>query len=296
MNIMTLAVIAVIVLFAVWGWKKGMIGKLSGVLSLVLASLLVTSLLPMITNTLKTATPVYGIIETQCRNAMDHQIQKLIGGGEEANGETVDRDQIRYILDQYGYDSSIVDSYSDEELKGYIQQYFPDYYSSLTQASTENLNELTRIEQTKLIRQLPVPQFLQDLILNYNNEQGYAKLGVERFGDYLVSFLADIILNIAAFLLTLLVTHLIIWAILAGLKVFDHIPFLHGINHAGGLVVGALQGVLVVWLLMLILSAMSGTSVGGDILQMVNKDTIMKPIYESNLFLKEVTEAISKIM
>ena len=53
MNSLTIVVLAVFVLFAVSGWRKGLIRKLSGIVALILSSILVTTALPYITEFLK---------------------------------------------------------------------------------------------------------------------------------------------------------------------------------------------------------------------------------------------------
>ena len=293
MNLLSIGILVIFFLFAANGWKKGMVKKLAGVLALVLSSCLVSIVLPYITEFLKTETPVYQYIVEQCGTVLSSKnINYWLTG--EKDSSTIDREEIRYLLDYYGMDSSVVDYLSDEELENLANQYFQEYMSQQNAGSSGS--SLTKIEQTKLIQNLPVPDFLKELLLNYNNSEGYGKLEVTDFGGYLVNFFANIILNILAFVVTLLVVQLVLWTGITALDLFSRLPVLNFINHVGGLAVGALQGLFVVWMIFLIISLFSATELGMMLMNMVNESVLLQPMYESNMFLKIIVQAISKIM
>ena len=292
MNILSMGILAVFFLFAASGWKKGLVKKMAGIIALVASSFLVSIALPYITEFLKTETPVYQYIVYQCENVLSsNNINYWITGQKESS--TIDRDEIRYLLDYYGMDSSVVDTLSDSELEKLANQYFQEYMS---QNGGSSALSLTKVEQTELIQNLPVPEFLQNLLLNYNNSEGYEKLEVTDFGGYLVNFFANIILNILAFVVTLLVVQLVLWTGITALDLFSRLPMLNFVNHLGGLAVGALQGLFAVWLIFLVISLFSATEIGMTLMNMVNESALLQPMYESNLFLKIVTQAIAKLM
>lgn len=292
MNILTIVILAVFLMFAASGWKKGLVKKLAGVVALFLASFLVSAALPYITELIKTETPVYQYIVDQCEGILSSKnVNYWITG--ENKGSSIDREEIRYLLDYYGMDSSVVDYMSDEELENLANQYFQEYMQQ--QSSAESLS-LTKIEQTKLIQNLPVPDFLKDMLLNYNNSEGYNKLAVTEFGGYLVHFFANIILNIVAFVVTLFVVQLILWTGITALNLFAKLPLISFINRIGGLAVGILQGLFAVWLIFLGISLFSSTEIGITLMSMIDESTLLQPMYESNMFLKMVLQAISNIM
>lgn len=292
MNILTIGILAVFFLFAASGWRKGLVKKMAGIVALVASSFLVSIALPYITEFLKTETPVYQYIVYQCGNVLSsNNVNYWITG--EKNGSIIDREEIRYLLDYYGMDSSVVDTLSDSELEKLANQYFQEYMDQNSEKSTLSL---TKVEQTELIQNLPVPDFLKYLLLNYNNSEGYKKLDVTDFNGYLVNFFANIILNILAFVMTLLVVHLVLWTGIAALDLFSRLPLLNMVNHIGGLAVGILQGLFAVWMIFLVISLFSATEPGMALMNMVNESVIIQPMYESNLFLKIVAQAITKLM
>ena len=301
MNSLTIVVLAVFVLFAVSGWRKGLIRKLSGIVALILSSILVTTALPYITEFLKSETPVYEYLEIQCRQVVEKQaFSSFLSGSEKSGQGGMDRAEIKSLMDQYGMDTSQIDFLSDDEVEELAKQYFQEYLdqsSGQDGLSAQNpLSSMTKIEQTKLIENLPIPQVLKDMMIDYNNGEGYQKLNVTDFGGYVAGFFANVILNVAAFIITLLVVQLVLWTGLAALDLFSRLPVLHTINRIGGLAVGILQGLLAVWVIFLVISVLSATDVGISLMSMVDGNVLLKPIYDGNLFMKAAVQAAGSIM
>ena len=306
-NILEIAVAAVILLFAAAGYRKGFVKKLAAMVSLLVSVVLVSALLPWITAFLKENTPVYTMIEEQCRTVMEKQIgEALFSGAEKSTGESsqaeiyrnMGREEMKALIEANGYDGSLLDALSDEQLEQYKEQYIQQYFGSDTTDSggSENsgaflLGNLTRIEQTELIENLPLPEFLQDILLDYNNEEGYQGLGVSTFQDYLVGFIAPGILNVAAFLVSVLIVHLLLWLSISALSILTNLPVIRVVNRVAGLALGLLQALLVLWLAFLILSLVSGTGIGMQLMKMVESSNWLNWLYQSNLFLEIVLRA-----
>ena len=306
-NILEIAVAAVILLFAAAGYRKGFVKKLAAMVSLLVSVVLVSALLPWITAFLKENTPVYTMIEEQCRTVMEKQIgEAMFSGAEKNTGESsqadiyrnMGREEMKALIEANGYDGSLLDALSDEQLEQYKEQYIQQYFGSDTTDSggSENsgaflLGNLTRIEQTELIENLPLPEFLQDILLDYNNEEGYQGLGVSTFQDYLVGFIATGILNVAAFLVSVLIVHLLLWLSISALSILTNLPVIRVVNRVAGLALGLLQALLVLWLAFLILSLVSGTGIGMQLMKMVESSKWLNWLYQSNLFLEIVLRA-----
>lgn len=306
-NILEIAVAAVILLFAAAGYRKGFVKKLAAMVSLLVSVVLVSALLPWITAFLKENTPVYTMIEEQCRTVMEKQIgEALFSGAEKSTGgssqadiyRNMGREEIKALMEANGYDGSLLDALSDEQLEQYKEQYIQQYFGSDTANSGESessgaflLGNLTRIEQTELIENLPLPELLQDILLDYNNEEGYQGLGVSTFQDYLVGFIATGILNVAAFLVSVLIVHLLLWLSISALSILANLPVIRVVNRVAGLALGLLQALLVLWLAFLILSLVSGTGIGMQLMKMVESSTWLNWLYQSNLFLEIVLRA-----
>lgn len=312
MNVMTIVTAAVFIICAISGVRKGMSRKLSGVLSLVISALLVSAFLPQVTQLVKTHTGIYSTVEKKCEELISDQIvSSLTGSGSSSDSSSssgsVDIDQIKELMDQYGLDSSRLDGMTDAQIQEYVENYLKPYLEPFTGGSTDSLDldlsegetmldDMSQIEQTKLIQSLPIPEFLQNLMLTYNNKEGYKALSVSGFGAYLSAFVANVVLNIVSFLLTLLIVWIIVRIILAGIHVLAHMPVIRAVDRFGGLLIGLVQGLMITWIIYLIISMFSGTEIGAQLVNMIDDSSILKPIYEGNLFMKSIVNSLSRIM
>ena len=142
----------VIGLCALSGLISGFVRKISGIVSFILACILVGVLLPTITSTLRT-TPVYTVIRNQCEAignnlVRDAVVESLAGDSsgtsdgaalvsavtsDDGSGR-LDRNKIKAQLQERGYDPSVIDSLSDADLESYAQQLIGATAGSVSQA------------------------------------------------------------------------------------------------------------------------------------------------------------------
>ena len=317
MNILEIAVVVLIAVFAIAGWRKGFVRKLASMLSFVISIILVAFFLPYMTEFLKTDTPVYDYIVKQCREVMTENLaDALTMGNAETQGSilgsqvslktasaasdysNISREQIKNLMEQYGYDSAVVDALSDEQLEAYKEKYAQQYiqqYFGAEEGGTQGsgVGQLTKIEQTELIEHLPIPEALRDLLLDYNNDEGYRSLGVTGFADYLVHFLATVILNVIAFVAAVILVQILLHLVIGALDILAHIPLIGGLNRLLGLILGLVQALFFLWLFFLILSMTSATQWGLQLMDMVQSSQALSALYDSNLFLEIVVRTVA---
>lgn len=295
MNILEIIIIVLTAGLALAGYRRGFVKKLASMLSLVISIVLVSVCLPYMTDFLKNNTPVYEYIVKQCEQAVEQQVTgSLTGGNAGMSGTAQDlgRDQIKGLMEQNGYDSSVIDTLTDEQLEQYKEQYLQQYIRQYSGDGSQSRDiGLNRSEQTELIDNLPLPEALRDLMLDYNNKEGYASLGVSTFQDYVINFIATMILNVLSFIIAVIVVQVFLWVAIAALDVLSHIPLIGILNRLLGLILGLLQALFFIWLFFLVLSMMSTTETGLQLMNMVQRSSFLGYLYDSNLFMQIVIQA-----
>lgn len=295
MNILEIIVIVAFLLFAAAGFRSGFVKKLASMVALVLSVILVAFFLPYITGFLQERTPVYDMITDQCRRVVAEQTADLLTGnqaGEETGGSPeLDREQIKGLLEANGYDSAVVDSLSDEQLQSYVQQYAQDYLQQSSQES-QSTAEPGRLEQMEIIENLPVPQVLKDLLQDHNNAEGYENLQVSTFQDYVINFISVIILNLVSFIAAVILVRILLRVAIAALDIISHIPVFNMVNRLAGLLLGLVQGLFWIWVFFLLLSMFSATETGLWLMSMVQGSQLLSTLYETNLFMQIVLQAV----
>ena len=383
MNIMLIIVSLVLFLCSVSGLIAGFLKKASGLLSFILAGMLVTALLPTVTGWLRNDTPLYGLIREQCAAAAGEIAKNTIAGtfssssGETGSGSasdqlpssssgssssgngafynadgSVDRAAVKSMLNQYGYDGSAIDTLTDDQIKALIAQYAgisagvlgvrktpllildlpgnasntlrrwnlsrsetllttaddaagstSDSQNQGSAAESEKLKALsalmgnmTAADKRKFIESLPIPQYLQEQMETFNNSEGYRKLGADDFASYIVNYFASLILNVAAYIVTLLIAWGLIRLVIGAAGIFSRLPIIRTANHALGLGAGILQGLLIVWMLMMVLSFFAATPAGQSLMAQVYDNSFLELLYNANPLMKGASSALKGIM
>lgn len=296
MNLLEIIIIVLTAGLALMGYRRGFVKKLASMLSLVISIVLVSMFLPYMTDFLKNNTPVYDYIVKQCHQVMEQQVTSALTSGNSGTQADVyrnmGREQIKSLLEQNGYDSSVVDTLSDEQLEQYKEQYIQQYVEQYLGGSAEEQSgQLSRTEQTELIDRLPIPEVLRDMLLDYNNEEGYTSLGVSTFPDYIINFIATVILNVISFIAAVIVVQVFLWVAIAALDILSHIPLIGGLNRLLGLLLGLLQALFFIWIFFLVLSMASATEAGLQLMSMVQSSRLLGYLYDSNLFMQIVIQA-----
>lgn len=291
MNLLEIIVIALTILFAFGGFRKGFVKKLASMVSLLLSIVLVSFALPYVTQYIKECTPVYQYIVDQCEEVVAKQAGALLAGRAGEAGGAGSLTGGADLADDAGLTAG------ESGVTGGAGS-LTGGAGSLTGGASDgaswdgfSASQIGRIEQTEIIEELPLPQVLRDLLLDYNNAEGYERLRVSTFQDYIVQFASTAILNVIAFIVSVILVQILLRIVIAALDLLAHVPVLRFINRIAGLGLGLVEALFFLWIFFLILSMVSATDPGLRLLSMVQESEFLAPLYESNIFLAIVLRA-----
>lgn len=160
------------------------------------------------------------------------------------------------------------------------------------QSETEEVDNVEERLENSIIEGLPLPDALKTQIKDNNTIEGYQKMAADSFKQYLATYLANIIINILTYIITLILVLLVLRMTIMTLDVIANLPILHGINQVFGLLIGAAQGLLFVWIGFLIMTVFSQTELCEKLFVMVNESPFLKLLYNSNFFLTYLLKII----
>ncbi len=155
----------------------------------------------------------------------------------------------------------------------------------------ENIKEQGRQEaaQDKKVEEftvfgMEVPKELQSLV-----GQG-AKGLLEDAGVYEKAgeFVAEQILQRAAWTISFTIILIAMAIAVHVLDLIAKLPILNSINHLGGLAIGLLEGMIVVWLLFLVIVLCQGTPWGREMMESIQGNVFLKFLYDNNLIEKVI--------
>lgn len=158
----------------------------------------------------------------------------------------------------------------------------------MAQAGQEKSDELTaQIGADKGLENLgiSVPESVVEGILEKTS--GAAGELLEESGVYaaVAEGLADFVLEGISFIMALAAAWVLVHIISQLLGVVSHIPIIKGVNRTLGLFVGALYGLLLVWLIFYVVALSSTGETGQIIVSYIYADPFLTFLYENNLVL-----------
>lgn len=144
--------------------------------------------------------------------------------------------------------------------------------------------DASRESQGSYIQELPLPEFLKSGMIENNNSEVYQFLAVDTFSDYMASYLAKILTSGIGFLTSYLLATILIRIIVSALDLISRLPVLRGLNRFAGIFVGALRGLLFVWIALLVITIFWNTPFGSECIRMIEADRFISFLYEKNIF------------
>lgn len=168
-------------------------------------------------------------------------------------------------------------------VSGIIKEATPVYEAIET--SIDDIVKSNNID-VSTIDKLNLPEQLQEKIMEGADE------AIENFNNYIVTTVSDMILKALTFLILIVVIYIIVSIII---KVFDFIsklPIINSINKTGGLIVGLAQGLIVIWIACLIVTAFGDKSWAQETFRQINNNDFLTFIYNNNPIIYIVTKFI----
>ena len=152
----------------------------------------------------------------------------------------------------------------------------------------EEYNEDVKTDQVLMIENMDLPENIKEMLLENNNSESYDVLAVSGFHDYIGAYLANMIINALAYLLSFLLVWTAIRAILLALDVVTKLPLLHGINRLAGGVLGLVYGIVLVWIAFLLVTILCNGDLGRQFFGLISENPFLLFLYNQNVIMKIV--------
>lgn len=148
----------------------------------------------------------------------------------------------------------------------------------------------------KMIDQLKLPEIIKEGLKNNNNLSNYQRLGIKNFNEYVPKFIADMIVKAMCFVITWIVSLIILINVIRLLKLVVELPPIKGANRVLGIALGVVQGVVFVWFMFMIITMFGSTYVGARLLKIISESTFLEFLYSTNVVLHMIQYFAANIM
>lgn len=130
---------------------------------------------------------------------------------------------------------------------------------------------------------LSLPDSIKDTLKSNEAITEYAGARLEELEVYVCDTLTDIIINAIGFIVTFLIAAAGLALLCFVLNIISKLPVLHQINTLAGVAVGALEGLVVVWIFFIVITMFGTTEFGRETLALISENPVLSFLYDSNL-------------
>lgn len=136
------------------------------------------------------------------------------------------------------------------------------------------------------INSLDIPEFLKTSLLDNNNPEVYKRLNVTQISDYVSEYVASFIINIIAMIAVFIILIVLFKFLSKTLNIIAKLPVLKTANKLAGGGIGLVQGVLIIWIGLAILTMFYGKPMFNSANEAVSNSLIAVKFYDSNILIK----------
>lgn len=159
----------------------------------------------------------------------------------------------------------------------------------------DQLNILEPEQENALLDQLPIPDVLTGILKENNNSSVYEKLGVDSLTNYVSFYLADMVMTAIAYVITFISILILLKIVFHFLNLVTRVPGLRQLNSVAGGILALVQGLILLWVLCLVLTAFANTDWGIQAMEMVKESSFLSLIYNHNLLLQILLEIMMNL-
>ncbi len=171
-----------------------------------------------------------------------------------------------------------------------VYQYIDKKVADTLDIDSRNLEQK---EESAYIDKLPLPESIKNQINANNSFEVKSLLNVSNFSGYVSGYITCMILNAISYLLIVILVLIAVRILANLLDIISKLPVLNSINKIGGIAVGTLKGVIIVWLFFVVITVFSGSEFGKSMFEMINDSVVLSYLYNNNL-LMDIVLSVAK--
>ena len=256
MNLFACGILIFLALFVAWGYWRGMAKLLYKLLAFIIALVLAHALMPVVANLLAEHTQIDEKVKTTVENRIRLTVEQKVRSqvsAELAGNELIGEGEAA---------SELVKQQIDEALAA----------------------EPDRNTQIEVLKSLQLPDFVRTALIENNNDAVKAEMGVDRFYDYVSSYAAKTAVNAVAYVLTWVITLIVMWVLFFAIVTLAKLPVIRTVDKFGGMVAGLAFGVLIVWALFAAAGLSDGNGFAGFVSAQIEDSAFLTALNSHNPF------------
>ena len=140
-------------------------------------------------------------------------------------------------------------------------------------------------EQEVFIDNMKVPSYVKKYLKTNNNLQVYEERGINSFNEYIVDGIVRLIISLITYVVILFVIRIAVFVIAIMASILSSLPVVEENDGVGGGLVGAVKGLMEVWILFIIITMIIHTELGSSAMACINNNVLLREFYNNNVIL-----------
>ena len=153
----------------------------------------------------------------------------------------------------------------------------------LIDSSIENKSDE---EQREFIDNMPVPKYIKSYLKKNNNLQVYQDRALDSFSEYIVDGLVRIIINLITFIVVYCLIRVGLFVVTIMGNIITRLPIIEQFDGMGGTLLGAVQGIIEVWIVFIVITFLSQTEIGMSAMQCIENNGLLNILYNNNIIMQ----------
>ena len=241
-----IGVILILGIFAIIGWRKGVIKIVLSLAAMIVTIVASVVIAPVATSAIKRGTNI--------DENLAQSIYELLSNNKEIDNYFAEGNELPVNIDT-----------------SQIANYIKSMNVMIGEISDKvNLPE----SMTNTLKEIPESEIM-GIVEDYSS--------VKELTLKIISVrLADIVLTAIVYILIMVVVFIALRIIISATGIVRRLPVIKQADKIGGVVVGFIEGLVVVWIFFTIVTAISGTETASNILLQIHGNTFLEALYNYN--------------
>lgn len=153
----------------------------------------------------------------------------------------------------------------------------------LRSTAEENIGQEEGSQNDGSIFGMKMPEELQALLAEEEAPQAGSIIEYTGIYEKISDFVAGQVVQRLGWVLSFALILTVLSTLIHFLDIIARLPVLRNINRAGGLAIGLLEGLLIVWILFIVITLCQGMEAGREMLASINGNPFLKFLYDNNV-------------
>lgn len=174
-----------------------------------------------------------------------------------------------------------------ETAAGFVSE---ELHKAVSETDTQKFVTNAQNEALQIINRMGgfLPKNISETIVKKIDQNPYEET-VGQLVDRIADRFANIIMELGIFIVSFLIILILVKLVFAALNLISFLPVIHGVNKLAGMILGAAEGLCVVWIFFMVLTVFGGSALDSNLYVEIFKDIhcnqFLELLYNKNIIM-----------